>query len=129
SAAKGRRRVSVFDVALMIVTDTGERPVVATVSDTTLVADLAAAAGGSPTTALARSGERLDPASTLGDAGVCAGDMLRLGDPVIGDWRRLGPELRVIGGVDAGHRRRISEGVIVIGRDHAADFVLSSMSV
>lgn len=121
--------MSVFDVALMIVTDDGERPVVATVSDTTLVADLAAAAGASPSTTLARLGERLDPAQTLRDAGVCAGDTLRLGgDPVVGDWKRLGPELRVIGGVDAGKRRRLNEGALTIGRDAGADFVLTSMS-
>ncbi|MEY2473535.1 MAG: segregation ATPase FtsK/SpoIIIE, family [Actinomycetota bacterium] len=120
--------MTVFDVALMVVTDEGERPVVATVSDTTLVADLAAAAGGSRSTTLARLGERLDPSSTLGAAGVCAGDTLRLGDPLVGDWKRLGPELRVIGGVDAGKRRRINEGTFVVGRDPGADFVLSSMS-
>jgi S-DNA-T family DNA segregation ATPase FtsK/SpoIIIE len=121
--------VTTFDVALVIVTDEGERPVVATVADTTLVADLAAAAGASPSTTLARLGERLDPTATLAAAGVCAGDTLRLGDPVVGDWKRLGPELRVIGGVDAGLRRRISEAAFVVGRDAAADFVLSSLSV
>ncbi|HVT76012.1 MAG TPA: FtsK/SpoIIIE domain-containing protein, partial [Acidimicrobiales bacterium] len=121
--------MSSFDVALLIVTEAGERPVVATVSDHTLVADLAAAASGSASAPLARLGERLDPAATLADAGVCAGDTLRLGDSVVGDWKRLGPELRVIGGVDAGQRRRITEGLLVVGRDAAADFVLSSLSV
>ncbi|HVV37572.1 MAG TPA: FHA domain-containing protein [Acidimicrobiales bacterium] len=121
--------MSSFDVALLIVTDAGERPVVATVSDHTLVADLAAAASGSASVPLARLGERLDPAATLADAGVCAGDTLRVGESVVGDWKRLGPELRVIGGVDAGQRRRITEGTLVVGRDAAADFVLSSLGV
>ena len=121
--------MTTFDVAVMIVTDEGERPVVATVSDTTLVGDLAAAAGASPATTVARLGERLDPTATLRAAGVCAGDTLRLGDARAGDWKRLGPELRVVGGVDAGQRRRISEGSVVIGRDPSADFPLTSRSV
>ncbi len=121
--------MTTFDVALMIVTDGESRPVVATVSEQTRVGDLVAAAGGSPSTSVARLGERLDPAATLGDAGVCAGDTLQLGETLAGDWKRLGPELRVVGGAEAGRRQRVTERPIVVGRSDEAGFVLHSNTV
>lgn len=116
--------MTTFDVALMLLTDEGQRPVVATVSESTRVGDLVAAAGAPPQTSVARLGEPLDHLATLADAGVAAGDTLELGVAPTTSWARLGHELRVIGGIGAGRRLRVSDLPTVVGRGDDADLEL-----
>ncbi len=119
---------STYDLALNVVGSGHERAVVATVHVGSRVAELLDALG-APGSTLFRFDRALSPAATLVEAGVMSGETLGLDAPIVVGWRQLGPELRIVGGIGAGLRKRVDGATVVIGRDAGADVVIPSQLV
>ncbi len=58
-----------------------------------------------------------------------SGDTLGIDAPIVVGWRQLGPELRIIGGLSAGLRKRVEGSPVVVGRAAGADIVIPSSLV
>lgn len=112
------------EVALLVVSEAGECPVRVSMRADATVDQLVMALGHPSGTAARLRGALLAGPARVHDAGLVSGDTLVVGNVSAREWRRRGPELRVIGGAGFGLRRRVEGTEIVVGRDANADVVL-----
>lgn len=103
-------------IALVVSTHHDERVVVAEVNESTTVRELAVALG-APAAQLFTLDGPLDADATLVETKFVSGQLVGIDRQVHVEWKQLGPELRVIGGIGSGLRQRIEGGVHVLGRD------------